>query len=319
MTEEELRQLIISDYSNIAGIDVLKDGSSVYENYFNGCSRSSHIQIYSCTKSIISILIGIAADQGLIKDVHQKILDFFPDYQIKRGEHTIQKITIEDMLTMTVPYKYKSAPYTKYFGSMDWVRASLDLAGGKEPIGAFRYTPLIGPDILSGILARAAKEPVLTFAQKNLFIPLGIDVPENIIFQSKEEQMEFYKKKTAMGWTADPNGVNTAGWGLHLSVREMASLGQLYLNHGRWNNQQIVSADWIEESTKEHSRWKELNLPYGYLWWIGEDGFAAMGDCGNIIYVNRNRNMVTAINCTRKYRIRERIPLIRDVIEPMFC
>ena len=318
MTEEELEQLITSDYSNIAGIDVLKEDKPVYEHYFNDCDADSHIHVYSCTKSIVSILIGIAIDQGLIKDVHQKILDFFPDYQIKRGEHTIQNITIENMLTMTVPYKYKSAPYTKYFSSMDWVKASLDLVGGNEPIGTFRYAPLIGPDILSGILASVTNESVLSFAQKNLFDPLGIKVPESIIFTSKEDQMQFYKKKTAMGWVADPRHVNTAGWGLHLSVREMASLGQMYLNHGLWNGKQIVSSEWVDASTKEHTRWKEQNLPYGYLWWVGEDGFAAMGDCGNIIYVNIARNMITAINCTRHYRIKDRICFIHDIIEPMF-
>lgn len=66
-------------------------------------------------------------------------------------------------------------------------------------------------------------------------------------------------------------GVNTAGWGLTLSPVDMAKIGQLYLNHGMWNGQQIVSEKWINESTEEHSRWETQNLPYGYLWWIDQE------------------------------------------------
>jgi CubicO group peptidase (beta-lactamase class C family) len=75
---------------------------------------------------------------------------------------------------MTAPYKYKSAPYTKYFTSNDWVKTALDLLGGKKPVGEFRYTPLIGPDILSGILVKATGQSVLDFAKQYLFTPLGI-------------------------------------------------------------------------------------------------------------------------------------------------
>jgi CubicO group peptidase (beta-lactamase class C family) len=151
----ELEKKISNDYSNIAGMVVLKDGKTLYENYFNECTATSRIHVYSVTKSIISILIGIAMDRGYIKSINQKVLDFFPDYTIKRREKTIQNVTLKNLMTMTAPYKYKVAPYIKYFTSDDWVNFSLDLLGGKGQIGNFRYTPLIGPDILSGILVKA--------------------------------------------------------------------------------------------------------------------------------------------------------------------
>lgn len=162
---------------------------------------------------------------------------------------------------MTVPYKHKFNLYKKYFTSMDWVKFSLDMLGGRGHIGEFRYAPVVGPDILSGILVRATGQSVLEFAAENLFIPLEITVEKNIIFNSKEEQMLFYKATDMSGWVADPTGVNTAGWGLTLSSTDMSKIGQLFLNGGIWDGKRIVSEKWIAESTSEQSRWKRHNLP----------------------------------------------------------
>lgn len=315
---ETFEKMIMRDYGNIAGIVVVKDGETIYEKYFNECTADSRIHIYSVTKSIISILIGIAMDIGHIKNLDQKVLDFFPEYEIKKGEKTIQNITVRHLLTMTAPYKYIFNPYIKYFTSDNWVKFSLDLLGGKGRVGKFRYAPLIGPDIMSGILCKATGQSVINFAQNNLFEPLGIVVEKNIVFQSKEEQLAFNQATNMSGWVADPMGVNTAGWGLTLSPMDMAKIGQLYLNHGMWNGQRIVSEEWINESTEEHSRWEAQNLSYGYLWWIDKDGFAAMGDGGNTIYVNTKKNMVVAIASLFKPKARDRMELIREYIEPIF-
>lgn len=317
----ELEKIINNDYKNIAGMVVLKDGKTLYENYFNDCNTNSKIHVYSVTKSIISILIGIAMDKGYIKSVDEKILDFFPDYTVKRREKVIQKITLKDLLTMTAPYKYKFNPYIKYFTSDDFVKFSLDSLGGKDDIGKFRYAPLIGPDIFSGILVKATGKSLLNFAKENLFEPLGITVDNNITFNSKEEQLAFNKSTNISGWVTDSKGINTGGWGLTLSATDMAKIGQLYLNDGIWNGKQIVSKSWIEDSTKEHSRWDKLNIPYGYLWWISDDndyGYAAMGDGGNIIYVNKAKKMVVSIASLFVPRAKDRIDFIKKHIEPTF-
>lgn len=276
----ELEQVICRDYGNIAGIVAQKNGKTVYEGYFNGYSAERALHVFSVTKSVVNTLIGIAMDKGYIKSVDQKVLDFFPDYTVKRGEKTIQRVTIRDILTMTAPYKYKSAPYTKYFSSESWVKAALDLLGGKGEIGRFRYAPLIGPDILTGILTNATGCSTLDFAYENLFGPLGIHVDRNVVFHSKEEQIAIMTKANNIsGWVADPQGINTAGWGLFLTSAEMAKIGHLYLNRGAWNGKQLVSAEWIDESTREHSRWNELGLKYGYLWWVideEEHSYAAL-------------------------------------------
>lgn len=140
----KLEAAIAANYSNIAGMVVRKDGETVYERYFGGCTAESRLNVFSVTKSIVSILLGIALDRGCLGIIDQQVLEFFPEYTPKRGEKTIQRITIRDMLTMTAPYKYRSTPYTKYFTGPDWVRFSLDLLGGKGPVGEFRYAPLIG-------------------------------------------------------------------------------------------------------------------------------------------------------------------------------
>lgn len=315
----KMEKIINNSYNNIGGIIVLKSGKKLYENYFNGCTATSTIHVFSVTKSIISMLIGIAIDKGYIKSINQKVLDFFPDYEVKRGEKTIQSVTIKDLLTMTAPYKYKSEPYTEFFVSDNWVKTALDFLGGRGKIGEFRYTPVIGPDIMSGILVKATGQSVLDFATEYLFSPLGINVENNIIFHNKKEQLEFYEAKNVSGWVADPQGVNTAGWGLNLTTMDMAKLGQLYLNIGVWEGKQLISKEWINESTKEHSRWNKLS--YGYLWWIIDDqehAYAAMGDGGNVIYVNAKKEIVISIASLYVPHAKDRIKLIKEYIEPVF-
>ncbi len=324
MKQDEIIKLenkINNDYKNIVGITVLKDGKLEYENYFNGCNSSSTIHIYSVTKSIISVLIGIAIDKGYIKSIDQKILDFFPEYIVKDKDTTIQNITLKDMMTMTTPYKHEVDPYIEYFTSNDFAQFALDSIGGKGRIGDFRYAPLVGPDILSAIIVRVTKKSVLDFAKEYLFSPLEINVDKNIVFNSQEEQFAFYEATNISGWVVDKTGLNTAGWGLTLTARDMAKIGQLYLNKGIYNNKQVVSTKWIEESTKEHSRWEEVNLPYGYLWWINngeEHGYTAIGDGGNIIYVNVDKNIVVSIASIFEANVTDRIEFIKKYIEPIF-
>lgn len=314
---EDLEQIINRQYGNTTGIVIMKDGMVSYEKYFKGCTADSRVHVYSVTKSIISILLGIALDKGYIKNIDGKVLDYFPEYKVKRGERTLQNITLRDMLTMTAPYKYRFfAPYIKYFTSSDWVKFSLDLLGGRGRIGTFRYAPLIGPDILSGILVRATGRSVLDFATENLFEPLGIKVENNLVFHSKEEQLAFHQSTDISGWAADSMGIHAAGWGLTLTSMDMAKIGQLYLNGGIWEGKRVVSSEWVEDSTTEHSRWKKENLPYGYLWWVNEDGYAAMGDGGNTIYVNTKKRLVISIAALFVPRAKDRIALIKEFIEP---
>ncbi len=325
MNQEKMKALehkINNCYRNIAGIVVLKDGKTEYENYFNGCTADSRIHVYSVSKSIISILIGIAVDKEYITSTNQKVLDFFPDYKVKKEENKIHDITIKHLLTMTAPYKYKFAPYTyiKYFMSDDWVTFTLNLLGGKGQIGEFNYTPLVGPDLLSGILVKATGQSVFNFATEHLFAPLGIAVKSNLILHSAKEQRVFNKSTHISGWVADQTGINAGGWGLTLSAADMAKIGQLYVNGGMWNDQQIISSKWIDESTLEQSQWEKQKLSYGYLWWIVDSknhACAAMGDGGNVIYFNIEKQIVISIASLFQQHAKDRIELIKEYIEPL--
>lgn len=305
-------------YENMAGLVVLKDHTIVYEQYFNGCNANSTIHICSVTKSILSLLIGIAIDKGYIESIDQKILNFYPDYKVNDDNTTISNITIKDMITMTAPYVYQEEPYIEYFTNGDGVTFSLALLGGAKSNGEFRYAALVGPDILSGILVKATRRSVLDFAREFVFTPLHIEVKQNLYFQNAEEQMAFQNATNMSGWVMDVKGIHTAGWGLTLTPVAMANIGQLYLSNGEWEGKQLVSREWIQESTVEHSRWKELNLPYGYLWWIHEDGFMAVGDGGNAIYVNRKHNLVVAVTAFNKPDVDNMVNFIKSEIEPLF-
>ena len=98
----------------------------------------------------------------------------------------------------------------------------------------------------------------------------------------------------------------------------MAKLGQLYLNGGVWEKRRIVSEKWVADSTAEQSFWKRRKLSYGYLWWRHEEGYAAMGDGGNLIYVNTKKKLVVAIGGLLAPGAGERMGLVKQYVEPVF-
>ena len=320
MTQSKIQAFeadIQEHYGNIAGLLVQKDGRTLYEGYFNGYTAEHAAHLFSVTKSVFSLLIGIAVDLGKIDSIDQKVLDFFPDYRIPAGEKTIQNVTIRHLLTMTAQYKYETEPYEQFFASQTPIQDALDLLGGDKPIGAFHYSAIGGTHILSGILTQATGRSALEFATEHLFAPLGISVPRSFTLQSAEEHFAVMNDRDTRGWVADPQGHNFASWGLFLTPREMARIGQLCLQGGVWNGKRNVSESWIAQSTREQSRWG--SLAYGYLWWVlGEGRFAALGDGGNVIYANPKNKIVIAIASLFVPEVKDRIEWILTQVEPTF-
>ena len=321
---EALHAYVSERQPNICQIEALRDGQTIYSDLWHGFQPGDALHVMSVTKSVVSLLIGIAIDQGLIADVHQPVLDFFPDYPVKRGERTIQAVTIEHLLTMTAPYKYRSEPWTKICTSEDWTKATLDVLGGKAGLtGAFRYSTL-GVHILTGILARVSGMPTMAYANRYLFEPIGVARHEGYLAATAEEHRAFILSKKPKGnvWFADPQGVAAAGYGLCLSARDMARLGQLCLDEGRFQGRQIVSAAWIKQSTKPRRQCDEAfaRMGYGYLWWtpeIGQPAYAALGNSGNIIYINPERHTVVAVSATFKPKVLDRVAFIQEYVEPL--
>ena len=131
MNRKELYQYIQEKQPNIFQISVLQNGNEVYFAEWNGYQRTDCTHIMSATKSVVSLLVGIAIDQGMIGSVDDKVLSYFSEYPVKRGEKAIYDVTVKHLLTMRAPYKGHGDPWTKVCSSEDWTAASLDFLGGR--------------------------------------------------------------------------------------------------------------------------------------------------------------------------------------------
>ncbi|MFJ8086715.1 serine hydrolase domain-containing protein [Lysinibacillus sp. NPDC095746] len=308
----ELEHTIKSEYNNINGIVIIKNGNLAYEKYFNGKSPDDCQHVASVTKSVLSALIGIAIDKGYIKSVEEKVLDFFPKYVADANKQK-QQITIRHLLTMTVPYPYEDwhEPLDILCQQQDWIKYTLDIIGENGDLGAFKYSTA-GAHLLSAILTESTGKSARAFANEHLFTPLGMkEIPD---YQMDAYGFDDLFGKNVKGWIHDPNGHSTGGWGLTLTTRDMARFGYLYLNNGIWDYKRILSEVWVRKSTEmNHNN-------YGYLWWLRqEDGFStfsAIGDGGNMICCIPNMNMIVAISSQFIMNPRDRWPLIKDYIIP---
>lgn len=323
MNQEEFHNNISKKQDNICQIVALKNGIEVINDTWLDYKMTDTVHVMSATKSVVSLLVGIALDKGFIKSINQPVLDFFPDYIIKRGEKTIQQVTIKHLLTMTAPYKYRSEPWTKVCSSDDWTVAALDILGGRAGLtGQFKYSTL-GIHILTGIITKISGLSTVDFANKYLFSPLGIALRTNYYADTAEEHKAFTMSKLPHGnvWFADPKGVGAAGYGLCLSAEEMAKIGQMCMNCGTYDGKRIVSSEWIMESTRPQivcdGNFKDML--YGYLWWIIDEKkhiYSAIGNSGNVIYVNPEKAIVVAVTGYFKPTVFDRIDFIQEHIEP---
>lgn len=325
--KNEIKNIISHEYNNVLGIVGYKNNEKLYEEYFNASNKDESVHNFSITKSVVSILIGIAIDKGYIDSVHQKVLDFFPDYKLKRNQEQLIDLTIEDFLTMTVPYKYKYEPYKKVFTSLNWGETVLELIGGKQKIGEEFHYSTVGIQVLSNIIVIATKMSVKDFAGKYLFDFLDIrDVP-NIEIPNEEDQLNFYHSRNMRGWVQDDCGYHVAGWGLSITADEYARIGLLCLNNGVYNGKRVISEEYIKEMTTERQE------DYGYLWWVYKknktidimgkscntgkySSYSATGVGGSLIFVVPEKNIVISMTCSLVYRPKLRMDLINNYLIP---
>ena len=323
MTREELNNYIGEKEPNICQISVLKDGKEIYSGEWNGYMKTDCTHVMSATKSVVALLVGIAIDKGMMGGVDDKVLSYFPDYQVKRGEKTIYDITIKHLLTMRAPYKGIGDPWSKVCSSENWTKSSLDFLGGRRGItDKFDYRTVC-LHVLSGILYQATGLNTVDFANRYLFEPLGIPAHQNYYAKSAEEHKHFTIDKGPKGnvWFADRQGLGTPGYGLCMSAADMARIGQLCLQNGTWDGKQIVSQRWIEEMTtpREVDSRYFRGMHYGYLWWIVHPGrriYAAIGNSGNVIYVNPDTHVVAGVSSYFKPTVFDRVDFIEDILIP---
>ena len=321
INESEFYAYVAEHQPNICQVTVMQHGETVINGTWNGYNRDDTVHTMSVTKSVVSLLVGIAIEQGLIGSVDDCVLEYFPDYKIKRGEKTIQKVTLKHLLTMTAPYKYRAEPWSRICVQEDWSIAALDFLGGRRGLtGAFQYSTL-GIHILTGIIAAKSKMTTAAFANQYLFEPLAIAPRENYVAPDAEAHKAFTVGREPKGniWFSDGKGVGAAGYGLCLSAEEMAKIGLLCLNGGVFCNRRIVSEKWLEESTAVRLCCGEKfrNMKYGYLWWItdeNEGSYAAIGNSGNVIYINPRKDLTAAVSGYFKPTVFDRIDFIREQI-----
>ena len=325
MDQKELYRYIQENQPNICQISILQNGKEIYSAQWNGYKWNVCTHIMSATKSIMALLVGIAIDHGMIGSVDDKVLSFFPEYSVKRGEKTIHDVTLKHLLTMRAPYKGKGDPWTKVCSSDDWTTASLDFLGGRNGItDEFDYRTVC-LHVLSGILYKATGMKTVDFANQYLFLPLGIAEHRNYYAKSAEEHKEFTISKSPKEniWFADPDGLGTPGYGLCMSASDMAKIGQLCLNKGVWEGNRIISEGWIDGMTNPREVESKYfrGMQYGYLWWIihpEKKIYAAIGNSGNVIYVNPEENIVVAVSSYFKPTVFDRVDFIEDTLLPCF-
>jgi CubicO group peptidase (beta-lactamase class C family) len=285
MDSEKLASLVSylqTGGKNVHSLLVIRNGWAVAEADFFPTPRNHRQAINSCTKSVTSALMGIAIGEGLIGGVDEPVLSFFKDRAIAAADPRKQALTIRSLLTMTAGMRWSEdgnygAPYDSWqqmWESPDQVQFVLDRPMKEAPGTGFYYNSGAS-HLLSAIIQARTGRTAFAYAREKLFGPLGI---------------------TDAAWNADAQGVSVGGGGLQLQPRDLAKIGWLYLNRGRWKGRQVVPEAWVEESTR-----RQVDSPYGlagkngygWHWWMnGCGGYSARGYAGQYLFVVPEQGLI---------------------------
>jgi CubicO group peptidase (beta-lactamase class C family) len=261
---------------DIDGVSVIRNGYLVADATIHPFQPDSRHVIRSCTKSIVSALIGMAIEGGYLDGVEQRVLDIFPERTVTNLDGHKEAMTLEDVLTMTAGWDCRDSYLYRWQGiremeqSDGWVQFMLDLPMVAEPGTRFEYCNG-GSFLLSAMIQEKAGNSTLEFANQRLFGPLGI---------------------SDVDWPANPQGISI-GWGqLRMKPHDMAKIGYLHLKEGQWDGKQVLPAAWVAASTQEHIP-ATLQDGYGYQWWTDSSGYyMALGYGGQFIFVVPDKEMV---------------------------
>lgn len=272
----ELINFINKENKPIHSLVIIKNGNVVKDISFNGYSSKERHAIYSCSKSITSALIGKCIQQGYIKNVSQKVLEFFPEITVREENRELENMSIEHLLTMTTGLEWNDIEnYDEMWDSNNAVEYFFSRPVQCSPGTRFTYCSGVA-HILQFILEKAAGEEVLSYCRKVLFDPLGIS---DVI------------------WEKEENGLLGS---IEMSPLDMAKIGYMYLNKGVWKDEQIIPEHWVTISTSKHidtpnnlNEVTNFGAGYGYLWWGNYfGGYHANGFGGQYIFVIPESNLV---------------------------
>jgi CubicO group peptidase (beta-lactamase class C family) len=286
---------------------VIWRGQATGEYYRAGVRPGALANVKSASKSVISTLVGIAIERRLIPTVDQPIATYFPELATDPDTRK-RSITIEDLLTMRSGLESTSgAKYGGWVKSANWVRFALLQPIVSEPGTAMEYSTG-SSHLLSAVLTKVSRKSTLQFAQETLATPLGFRLSS---------------------WPRDPQGIYFGGNEMLLTPKQMAAIGELYLNRGLFKGRQVVPAAWVDTSCEPRttSVW-DGDRKYGYGWWIQTFGrytaCFAWGYGGQYIFVFRDLNLVvvatssTAVSEERRGHRRRLFDLIEQrVLTPV--
>lgn len=284
--------------NNIDSLLIIRNGYLVYESYPSPYyNENMRHHIFSCTKVFISAFIGIALEEGYISGLDDYVLDYFPNKTFDNMDSRKEAITIKDLLTMTSGLAWiDQVNYYQMASSYNWVQFILDQPMEHQPGEVWNYNSG-GSHLLSAILDQETPNGTLNYAKTWIFDPLNI---------------------TNYHWDLDRQGIPNGGTLLHLTPRDMAKFGFLYLNNGNWNGTQLIPSSWITEATTHF-----INLEfdqghgsgYGYQWWIyrGFNAFSARGSYEQYIVVIPDLNLVVVSTGNEDFQF---IRLLIDFILP---
>ena len=262
---------------NIQSITIVRNGYLVLDAYLFPFEDGQKHDLHSITKSVMSALIGIAIDRGYLKNENQKLTELFPGKKIENLDALKESVTLKDLLIMGSGFDCNDATENNWAGTIamkksdDWTQYTLNLPMAQPPGKHFHYCNGVS-HLLSAIIQESTGMTARAFAKKYLFDPLGI---------------------TDIEWEVSPEGLSNGYAGLRMHPRDMAKVGLLYLNRGKWENEQIISARWIEASTQPYLDGRWAGEDYGYHWWVNPAGFySAIGMYGQAIYVVPDKNLI---------------------------
>ena len=285
--------------TEIHSVVIVRNGVIISENLAEGFDEHHMFRISSCTKSITGALIGIAIDLGYISGTNAFLYEFLPEAAGTGKEY----ITVENLLGHVSGIYWREwgmgTMYHEFQNSENFLDFIFSRQVEAAPGAFFNYNSG-GSYLLSVILQRATGRSARDFANEHLFGPIGI---------------------TDVQWRVCPQGYCDGGSGLHMTSRDAARFGLLYLSGGVWNGRQIIPRHWVEQSTRARFPGAPGTGEYGYNWWItsfgGHDLFYAMGAGGQYIFVVPGLELVTVIN-SRTRNTYEPQWIFRDYLIPAF-
>jgi CubicO group peptidase (beta-lactamase class C family) len=254
-------------------------GEMISEQYFAGKTANQPANLKSASKSVISALVGLALQNGYIKDVNQPIADFFPEYLGTGLETAVRTITVRNLLTMQSGLASTSGRnYGPWVASRNWVDAALKSPMIADP-GADMIYSTGTTHLLSAIIARASGMNTKEFAQRYLADPMGF-------------RMAY--------WSRDPQGVYFGGNDMEITPRQMLDIGEMYLNGGVHDGKRILNEAWVQDSHQPHADSpRGEGRHYGYGWWLRDMADLqvplAWGYGGQFIFVVREYDLVIVI------------------------